>query len=45
MQKFFALQSVNVTPSKTSLDAMDIMGIAGGICESILAKDHAVYKK
>ena len=32
-------------PPKASLDAMDIMKLAGGICRGVLVKDYAVYKK
>ena len=42
---FFALKAANVTPPKTSLDAIDIMKLAGGICGEVLVKDYAVYKK
>ena len=42
---FSALKAANVKPPKTSLDAMDIMKLAGGICEGVLVKDYAVYKK
>ena len=42
---FFALKAANVKPSKTYLDAMDIMKLAGGICGGVLVKDYAVYKK
>ena len=42
---FFALKAANVKPPKTSLDAMDIMKLAGGICGGVLVKDFAVYKK
>ena len=42
---FFALKAANVKPPKASLDAMDIMKLAGGICGGVLVKDYAVYKK
>ena len=42
---FFALKAVNVKPPKASLDAMDIMKLAGGICGGVLVKDYAVYRK
>ena len=42
---FFAFKAANVKPPKVSLDAMDIMKLAGGICEGVLVKDYAVYKK
>ena len=29
---FYALKAANVKPPKASLDAMDIMKLAGGIC-------------
>ena len=42
---FFALKAANVKPPKTSLDAMDIIKLAGEICGGVLVKDYAVYKK
>ena len=42
---FFALKAANVKPPKASLDAMDIIKLAGGICGGVLVKDYAVYKK
>ena len=36
---------LNIKPPKASLDAMDIMKLAGGIVGGVLAKDYAVYKK
>ena len=44
---FFGLKALNVVkPPKTSkLDTMDIMTLAGGICEGVLIKDYVVYKK
>ena len=42
---FFALKAANVKPPKASLDAMDIMKLAGGICGGVLGKDYVVYKK
>ena len=42
---FFALKAANIKPPKASLDAMDIMKLAGGICGGVLVKDYAVYKK
>ena len=42
---FFALKTANVKPPKSSLDAMDIMKLASGICGKVLVKDYAVYKK
>ena len=41
---FFALNAVNINPPKASLDTIDIMKFAGGIC-GVLVKDYAVYKK
>ena len=42
---FFALKAEIVKPSEASLDAMDIMKIAGRICGGVLVEDYAVYKK
>ena len=42
---FFALKTASVKPPKTSLDAMDIIRLTGGICRGVLVKDYAVYKK
>ena len=42
---FFPLKVANVKPSKASLDAMNIIKLAGGICGGVLVKDYAVYKK
>ena len=42
---FFALKVANVKPPMASLDAMDIIKLAGGICGGVLMKDYAVYKK
>ena len=42
---FYALKAANLKPPKVSLDAMDIMKLAGGIVGSVLLKDYAVYKK
>ena len=42
---FYVLKAANVKPPKASLDVMDIMKIAGGICGGVLVKDYAVYKK
>ena len=42
---FFALKTASVKPPKTSLDAMDIIRLTGGICGGVLVKDYAVYKK
>ena len=42
---FFALKAANVKLPKASLDAMDIMKLAGGICGGMLVKGYAVYKK
>ena len=41
----YALKVANVEPPKTSLDAMDIMKLTGGIAGCALVKDYAVYKK
>ena len=42
---FFTLKVRNVKPPKASLDAMDIMRLAGGICGGVLVIDYSVYKK
>ena len=42
---FYVLKAANIKPPKTSLDAVDIMKLAGGIVGGILVKDYAVYKK
>ena len=42
---FYTLKAANVKPPKVSLDAMNIMKLAGGIVGSVLLKDYAVYKK
>ena len=42
---FYVLKAVNVKPPKASLDATDIMKLAGGIVGGVLVKDYAVYKK
>ena len=41
---FFVLKAVNVKPTKASLDALDIMKLAGRICRWVLMKDYAIYK-
>ena len=42
---FYALKAANVKPPKASMDTMDIMKLAGGICGGVLVKDYAFYKK
>ena len=42
---FFAPKAANIKPPKASVDAMDIMKPAAGICGGVLVKDYAVYKK
>ena len=42
---FYVLKAANVKPPKASLDAMDIMKLAGGIVGGVLVKDYAVCKK
>ena len=42
---FYVLKAANVKLPKASLDAMDIMKLAGGICREVLVKDYAAYKK
>ena len=42
---FFGLKAAKVKPPKASIDAMDILKLAVGICGGVLVKDYAVYKK
>ena len=42
---FYALKAASIKPPKASLDAMNIMKLAGGIVGGVLVKDYAVYKK
>ena len=42
---FYALKAANVKPPKPSLDAMDIMKLAGGMVGGALVKDYAAYIK
>ena len=42
---FYVLKVANVKPLKASMDALDIMKLAGGIVGGVLVKDYAVYKK
>ena len=42
---FFALKAAYLKPPKVSLDSMDTMKLALGICGGVLLKDYAVYKK
>ena len=42
---FYVLKATGKRPPKASLDAMDIMRLAGGIVGGVLVKDYAVYKK
>ena len=42
---FYLLKTANAKPPKASLDAMDIMKLAGRIVGAVLVKDYAVYKK
>ena len=42
---FFSLKAAKVKPPKASLDTMDFLKLAGGICGDVLVKDYAVYKK
>ena len=41
----YVLKAANVKSPKASLDAMDIMKLAGGTVGGVLVKDYAVYKK
>ena len=42
---FYSLKAANVKPPKASLDVMDILKLAGGVCGGVQVKDYAVYKK
>ena len=42
---FYVLTAAHVKPPKASMDAMDIMKLAGGIVGGVLVKDYAAYKK
>ena len=37
---FYVLKAANVKLPKASLDVMDIMKLAGGICGEVLGKDY-----
>ena len=39
---FFALKTANIKPLKASLDAIDIIKLAGENCGGVLVKDYAV---
>ena len=41
---FYVLKAANVKPPKASLDAINIMKIAGGIVDGVLVKEYAVCK-
>ena len=41
----YVLKVTNIKSPKASLDATDIMKLAGGIVGGVLVKDYAVYKK
>ena len=42
---FYTLKAASVKLPKASMDAMDIMKLAGGIVGGVIVKDYAVYKK
>ena len=42
---FYALKAENVKPPKASMDAMNIMRLAGDIYGGVLVKHYVVYKK
>ena len=42
---FYGLKAANVKPPKTSMDAVDILKLTGGIYGGVLVKDYVVYKK
>ena len=41
----YVLKAAGMKPLKASLDAMDIMRLAGGTVGGLLVKDYAVWKK
>ena len=41
---FYWLKATNVKSPKASLDAMDILKLASGICRGVPVKDYAIYK-
>ena len=41
---FFGIKAANVKQPKESLDAMDMLKLAGRICGRVLAKNYSVYK-
>ena len=42
---FYGLKAAGIRSPKVTLDAMDMMRLAGGIVAGLLVKDYAVYKK
>ena len=42
---FSVLKGANVKPPKASMNAMDIVKLAGGIVGSVPVKNYAVYRK
>ena len=42
---FYVLKAANVKPPKASMDAKDILKLAGGIVGGVLVKEYAAYKK
>ena len=42
---FYALKAANAKPPKASMDAIDIMKLAGEMLGGVLVNDYAVYKK
>ena len=41
---FYALKAASEKPPKSSMNAMDIMKLAGGIVGGVLVKDYPIYK-
>ena len=41
----YALKAAKVKPPKASMDAMDIMKLAGGICGGVLVKKWILHSK
>ena len=42
---FYVPKAANIKLPKASLDAMDIIKVAGGIEGGVLVKDYTLYKK
>ena len=42
---FYELKAANIKSPKASLDAMNMLKLADGICGGVLVKNYAVFKK